>query len=181
MDGTRECSNWRLLGAVWWKQSLGKLTGGDRCQDVSSVRLPFEIQVYEPLTNSDSAWRRTVVPLAFLPLLNPRDLAESTKSILESEERKYPAVFLSQMCAIFGALWFWLNSKWKQCCFFSFAPPPRSKTACQTTFLSIISDMRGLLQTFVMPLACGAWPSLGQFIGCRWPQWTVCYPHAKRC
>lgn len=23
------------------------------------------------------------------------------------------------------------------------------------------------------------WPSLGQLIGCTWPKWIVCYPHAK--
>lgn len=71
---------------------------------------------------------------------------------IKSEEGKYPAVFPSPMCAIFGALWFRLNSKWKQCCFFSFTPPPSSRTACQTTFLWIISDMRGPFQPSLAPL-----------------------------
>lgn len=127
-----------------------------------SIRLLFELQAYELLTNSDTAWRRTAVPLAFLPLLNPWELVESTKSTFESKEGKYPAVFPSQMCAIFGALWFRLNSKWKQCCFFSFTPPPSSRTACQTTFLQIISDMRGPFQPSLAPLC----PDSLAFISC---------------
>lgn len=152
MDGTLQFSNWWLLGAVRRKQSAGKHTGGNHCQESVSIRLLFELQAYELLTNSDSAWRRTAVPLAFLPLLNPWDLVEFTKSTLESKEGKYPAVFPSQMCAISGALWFRLNSKWKQCCFFSFTPPHSSRTACQTTFLWIISDMRDPFQPSLVPL-----------------------------
>lgn len=74
------------------------------------------------------------MPLAFLPLVNLWDCVESTKSTLESKGGKYPAAYLSQMCAISGTLWFQLNSKWKQCCFFSFTPPPSSRTACSGRF-----------------------------------------------
>lgn len=180
VDGTLQFSNWWLLGAVWRKQSAGKHTGGNHCQDSFSIRLLFELQAYELLTNSDSAWRRTAVPLAFLPLLNPWDLVESTKSTLESKEGKYPAVYLSQMCAISGALWFRLNSKWKQCCFFSFTPPPSSRTACQTTFLWIISDMRGPFQPSLAPLCLH---SLAFIRATYWLHMAkvdcVCYPHAK--
>lgn len=47
--------------------------------------------------------------------------------------------------------WFWLNSKWKQCCFFSFMPPPSSRKEFQTTFLWIISDMRDPFQPSLAP------------------------------
>lgn len=109
---------------------------------------------------------------------------ESTKSTSESKGGKYPAVFLPQTCAISGALWFRLNSKWKQCCFFSFMPPPSSRTACQTTFLWIISDMRDPFQPSLpshpAPSADTVWPSLGQLIGYTWPKRTLCLSSRKK-
>lgn len=145
------------------------------------------------MTNSVSAWWRASEPLTFLPLLYPRDPVESTKSTLKSREGGIGIIaglfFFppSKVCAVPGALWFRLKSKWKQCCFFSFTPPPSSRTACQNIFSWIISDTRGPRFTCLpclpprpTPLfAWVAWPSLGQLIGCTWLKWTVCYPHAK--
>lgn len=144
--------NWWLLGAVWRKKSAGKHMGGNYCQDSFSIRLLFELQASELLTHSDIAayGNASCLPSSAQPL--------SGKSTLDSKERKYPAAYLSQMCAVSGALWFCLNSKWKQCCFFSFTPPSSSRTACQAAFLWIISDMRGPFQPSLTPLP--VWPGI---------------------
>lgn len=97
----------RVLIEDYWARSDGSSLLANTWEEVAanttfSVRLLFQLEAREPLTHSYCAWWCTSVPLAFLPPLNPRDLAESTKSTLQSKEGKYPAAFASQMCAISG-------------------------------------------------------------------------------
>lgn len=86
----------------YWAQSDGSSLLANTREETTaktafSIRLLFELQAYELLTNSDSAWRHTAVPLAFLPLLNPRDLVESTKSTLRLRKGNIP-LFCPHKC-----------------------------------------------------------------------------------
>lgn len=108
-----------------------------------------------------SCWQTQTLHGWVLQCPSPSFLCSVSETLwnLQSQHRnlKKGNILLLEMCAISGALWFQLNSKWIQCCFFSFMPLPSSKMAWPLS--SIISDMRGLFSPLFCPILL-MWPGL---------------------